>query len=134
MSSYLNFYLVPKEQPDKKLAFLSYSRSHEVYQRFSDNLNIAWAGDDELYTEITSADIDVILKDIDEDLSKANARRENYEKFCYGNPETIEEIVSIKEYIQELQHGKEYISFIGDIISDMSFKECAFCKLLCNIG
>ena len=51
MSSYLSFYLVPRAHPEEKLLLQSFSRSNEVYQRFSDNLNIAYAGNEEKYTK-----------------------------------------------------------------------------------
>ena len=94
MSSYLSFYLVPRAHPEEKLLLQSFSRSNEVYQRFSDNLNIAYAGNEEKYTKLTISDVESVIQDIDADITKAETRRTEYEKFCYGNPESIEEIIS----------------------------------------
>lgn len=131
MSSYLSFYLVPRAHPEEKLLLQSFSRSNEVYQRFSDNLNIAYAGNEEKYTKLTISDVESVIQDIDADITKAETRRTEYEKFCYGNPESIEEIISIKEYIRDLQSTRDYISFIRDILADLDYS--GFSDVLCNI-
>ena len=131
MSSYLSFYLVPRAHPEEKLLLQSFSRSNEVYQRFSDNLNIAYAGNEEKYTKLTISDVESVIQDIDADITKAETRRTEYEKFCYGNSESIEEIISTKEYIRDLQSTRDYISFIRDILADLDYS--GFSDVLCNI-
>lgn len=131
MSSYLSFYLVPRAHPEEKLPLHSFSRSNEVYQRFSDNLNIAYAGNEEKYTKLTISDVESVIQDIDADITKAETRRTEYEKFCYGNPEAIEEIISTKEYIRDLQSTRDYISFIRDVLTDLDYS--GFSDVLCNI-
>lgn len=131
MSSYLSFYLVPRAHPEEKLLLQSFSRSNEVYQRFSDNLNIAYAGNEEKYTKLTISDVESVIQDIDADITKAETRRAEYEKFCHGNPESIEEIISTKEYIRDLQSTRDYISFIRDILADLDYS--GFSDVLCNI-
>lgn len=131
MSSYLSFYLVPRAHPEEKLLLQSFSRSNGVYQRFSDNLNIAYAGNEEKYTKLTISDVESVIQDIDADITKAETRRTEYEKFCYGNPESIEEIISTKEYIRDLQSTRDYISFIRDVLTDLDYS--GFSDVLCNI-
>lgn len=131
MSSYLSFYLVPRAHPEEKLPLQSFSRSNEVYQRFSDNLNIAYAGNEEKYTKLTISDVESVIQDIDADITKAETRRTEYEKFCYGNPESIEEMISTKEYIRDLQSTRDYISFIRDVLTDLDYS--GFSDVLCNI-
>ena len=131
MSSYLSFYLVPRAHPEEKLLLQSFSRSNEVYPRFSDNLNIAYAGNEEKYTKLTISDVESVIQDIDADITKAETRRTEYEKFCYGNPESIEEIISTKEYIRDLQSTRDYISFIRDVLTDLDYS--GFSDVLCNI-
>ena len=132
MSSYLSFYLVPRAHPEEKLLLQSFSRSNKVYQRFSDNLNIAYAGNEEKYTKLTISDVESVIQDIDADITKAETRRTEYEKFCYGNPESIEEIISTKEYIRDLQSTRDYISFIRDVLTDLDYS--GFSDVLCNIN
>ena len=131
MSSYLSFYLVPKAHPEERLLLQSFSRSNEVYQRFSDNLSIAYAGNEEKYTKLTVSDVESVIQDLDGDIAKAEARRVEYEKFCHGNSELIEEIISTKEYIRDLQSTRDYISFIRDILTDLDYS--GFSDVLCNV-
>lgn len=131
MSSYLSFYLVPRAHPEEKLLLQSFSRSNEVYQRFFDNLSIAHAGNEEKYTKLTVSDVESVIRDLDDDIAKAEARRVEYEKFCHGNSELIEEMISTKEYIRDLQSTRDYISFIRDILADLDYS--GFSDVLCNI-
>lgn len=131
MSSYLSFYLVPKTHPEERLLLQSFSRSNEVYQRFFDNLSIAYAGNEEKYTKLTVSDVESVIRDLDDDIAKAEARRVEYEKFCHGNSELIEEMISTKEYIRDLQSTRDYISFIRDILTDLDYS--GFSDVLCNI-
>lgn len=131
MSSYLSFYLVPKAHPKERLLLQSFSRSNEVYQRFFDNLSIAYAGNEEKYTKLTVSDVESVIRDLDDDIAKAEARRVEYEKFCHGNSELIEEMISTKEYIRDLQSTRDYISFIRDILADLDYS--GFSDVLCNI-
>ena len=131
MSSYLSFYLVPKAHPEERLLLQSFSRSNEVYQRFFDNLSIAYAGNEEKYTKLTVSDVESVIRDLDDDIAKAEARRVEYEKFCHGNSELIEEVISTKEYIRDLQSTRDYISFIRDILADLDYSE--FSDVLYNV-
>ena len=131
MSSYLSFYLVPKAHPEERLLLQSFSRSNEVYQRFFDNLSIAYAGNEEKYTKLTVSDVESVIQDLDGDIAKAEARRVEYEKFCHGNSELIEEIISTKEYIRDLQSTRDYISFMRDVLTDLDYS--GFSDVLCNI-
>lgn len=131
MSSYLSFYLVPKAHPEERLLLQSFSRSNEVYQRFFDNLSIAYAGNEEKYTKLTVSDVESVIQDLDGDIAKAEARRAEYEKFCHGNSELIEEMISTKEYIRDLQSTRDYISFIRDILTDLDYS--GFSDVLCNV-
>lgn len=131
MSSYLSFYLVPKAHPEERLLLQSFSRSNEVYQRFFDNLSIAYAGNEEKYTKLTVSDVESVIQDLDGNIAKAEARRVEYEKFCHGNSELIEEIISTKEYIRDLQSTRDYISFIRDILTDLDYS--GFSDVLCNV-
>lgn len=131
MSSYLSFYLVPKAHPEERLLLQSFSRSNEVYQRFFDNLSIAYAGNEEKYTKLTVSDVESVIQDLDGDIAKAEARRAEYEKFCHGNSELIEEMISTKEYIRDLQSTRDYISFIRDILTDLDYG--GFSDVLCNV-
>lgn len=131
MSSYLSFYLVPKAHPEERLLLQSFSRSNEVYQRFFDNLSVAYASNEEKYTKLTVSDVESVIRDLDDDIAKAEARRVEYEKFCHGNSELIEEMISTKEHIRDLQSTRDYISFIRDVLADLDYS--GFSDVLCNV-
>jgi coproporphyrinogen III oxidase-like Fe-S oxidoreductase len=124
MSSYLSIYIVPKrtsqEEPKKHIILTAYSRSTEIYEYFSNNLHPTFIGNgkESHYTTITSSDITAIMQDFENDLKKAKDRLVEYEKYASNNPDYIEDIIDIKEYIHNLQYWKDKASFIMDIIND----------------
>ena len=138
MSSYLTIYIVPKRKSDKEekkyIPLTAYSRSSEMYQYFDENIHPAFIGNSEEvpYTTLTSESIMEVLNDFNNDINKAQTRLTEYEKYAKDNPEYIDEIISMKEYIQDLQYWRDKVSFIEDIIGDMSiYKEIE--EVCCNI-
>lgn len=133
MSSYLNIYGVPKDN-SKPVNIASFSRSHCIYSAFCDEINIAWAGNGEVYTDLTANDVDLVIRSIEEDLQSANKRLQVYEKYASQNPEYIQEIISLKEFIDELNTTKHYCEFIGFIVVDAAHSFSGFSKICCNVG
>lgn len=131
MSSYLNIYGVPKEGEPIKI--VSFSRSHCVYSAFCDTMNIAWAGEGKVYTDLTTADVEQVIKDINSDLKNASSRLQAYEKYASQNPEYIQEIISLQEYIEELTATMHYCEMIGTIVMHSSLSFSGFSKICCNI-
>ena len=139
MSSYLSFYIVPKrksdKEPKKHIILATYSGSSDIYQYFDENVHPVFIGnsDEVLYTTLTSENIRNVLSDFNEDIHKAQIRLTEYEKYAKDNLEYIEEILSIKKYIEDLQYWRGKISFIEDIIGDMDiYKEIE--EICCNIS
>ena len=66
MSSYLTFYIVPKEEGSKPISLIGYSRSSEIYQYFNDSINPAYVGtgDKINYTELTVSHVDKVINDL----------------------------------------------------------------------
>ena len=138
MSSYLNFYLIPKKEEGKEekyIALTSYSRNTEIYQRFSELLNPAFIGTEgEIkYSYISREDIEDVLQDFDKDIQKAKARLSEYEKYAAGNCECINDIIEMKEYLEELQYWRAKASFIADIIEDIDLYNEDLEKMACNV-
>lgn len=123
MSSYLSFFIVPKRKSDKEpkqyIIIAAYSRSTDIYQYFNESINPAWAGSEEKYTTLSLECVNQVIKDFDDDINKGKARLNEYEKYAKDNPEYIDEIISMKEYISDLEYWKAKASFIGDMLSDM---------------
>lgn len=137
MSSYLSFYIVPKRKTQKEskkyIIIASYSRSTELYQYFDEHIHPVYCGSDIRYTPLSSEDVSSVLADFNDDISKAQARLTEYEKYVKDNPEYIDEIISTKEYIQDLQYWRDKATFIEDMLSDMPCYE-EIEEICCNIG
>ncbi len=136
MSSYLSFYIVPKrksqEEPKQYIPLTAYSRNSDIYQFFDENLNIAYYGNEDNYTVLNIDSVNKVLADFNEDITKATIRLTEYEKYAKDNPEYINEIIELKEYISDLNYWKNKTSFIADIIEDMNcYKKIE--EVCCNI-
>lgn len=138
MSSYLTIYIVPKRKSEKEekkyIPLTSYSRNSEIYRYFYENIHPAYIGSEEPvpYTVLTSESINIVLTAFADSISKAQTRLTEYEKYVSGNPEYIDEIIELKEYIKNLQYWKDKTSFVQDIINDISvFSEIE--EVCCNI-
>lgn len=135
MSSYLNFYIVPKEENSKPISLISYSRNNEVYRYFNENLNPAYIGIEETqYTELNISKIDLVLNDISSDINSINNRLLEYEKHANGNIEVIEEILNQKEYLKDIINAKNIIEFIKSLILESAYSWADYNKVLCNIS
>lgn len=133
MSSYLTFYAVPKEEGIKPIALISYSRNTEIYQYFNDNLVIAYMGTEDCpYTELTSDKVRIVLDDVIRDISRTEKRIFEYEKYAAGNSEIINEILSLKEYLETLYYCRSRIEFIQEIVADIRFND-KLKAIYCNV-
>lgn len=146
MSSYLNFYLVPKKKEGQKsnpkpLRVASFSRGSELYYRCSQTLNPAWAGngDEPLYSEFTASDANNLANDAKDDLQKARKRLEDasnaYKSLTMLTSEQIDsyvqEYTSMSDYIKELEKEVAILEHIAGIVEDLEYSD--FEKILINI-
>lgn len=136
MSSCLNFYLVPKDDENKRLNIYSFSRSHPIYQAFNDNMSLPFMGDDlkPIYEELSINDVNNILNDLQNRINSSNNRLQEYERYASKNIEYIEEIISQKEYIEELKCTIAYVQMIKYLFDDMQYNSSPFSKILINEG
>lgn len=81
MSSYLTIYGVPKNE-GKPIDIVSFSRSHCIYSAICDEVNVAWAGESEVYTNLNTSDLDGVIHSIEEDIKSSAERLTLYEKIC----------------------------------------------------
>ena len=128
MSSYLSFFIVPRrkdlqKEPKKHIIIASYCRSTEIYQYFDENIHPVWAGNEEEYTTITIENLTLVFNDFNKDIEKAKARLVEYEKYASHNPDYIQEIIETKEYISDLEAWRNKLTFIEDMLNDMSCYE-----------
>lgn len=99
MSSYLTIYGVPKNE-GKPIDIVSFSRSHCIYSAICDEVNVAWAGESEVYTNLNTSDLDGVIHSIEEGIKSSAERLTLYEKYAANNPDYIEEIILLKEYLE----------------------------------
>ena len=135
MSSYLTFYIVPKEEGSKPIALLNYSRNNDIYQYFVDNVRVAFVGMEKnpQYTELTEEKIDWVIHDLKSDISKAQKRVEEYEHHVDGNMDIIEEIISQKDYIDDLKYALSETEFIKQFVTEATHSWSDYNKVLCNV-
>lgn len=136
MSSYLTFYLKPKEQ-EKPLMFTSYSKSTDVYQAYYEELHPAFIGngDEPNYTELTSEMALQVVNAAREDLKKAekalNNRIAAYKELGNMSDEAIQDIAETKDYIEDLKSNLIELQCIYRWVGDIGYSD--FEKVLINI-
>lgn len=133
MSSYLTIYGVPKNE-GKPIDIVSFSRSHCIYSAICDEVNVAWAGESDVYTNLTTEMIDQVVRIIEEDLKSCTSRLQIYEKYASQNSKYIQKIINLQEYIEELNTTKSYCEMIGTIVMQCSLSLSGFSKICCNIS
>ena len=156
MSSYLTFYLVPKKTKKRydynkddgsseievelstgtPLAFLSYSRGSEIYQAFNETLNPAYAGMEEKYTELTTADCDLVITELEKEIKSTEKRLKiNYKMLKEGgySSELWEDIHTMEEYLEEQKQILEEVHYISSFVYECINGYNDFEKVLINI-
>lgn len=136
MSSYLSIYIVPKRKSDKEekkhILLAASSRNTELYQYFSENMHPVFAGKEDSYTTITKESIREVVTDLSNDISNSKDRLAEYEKYAKDNPDYIQEIIELKQYISDLQYTQGKVAFIDDIVEDIDFYN-EIEEVCCNI-
>lgn len=136
MSSYLSFYIVPKRKSDSEekqhIILTSFSRNSDIYQYFWENINPAYCGNEEKYTTLTKENVRRVIDDFEKDIDSYQKRLIEYEKYAGTQPDYIEEIINLKEEIENLIYWKNKTSFIQDIIEDISIYD-KIEEICCNI-
>lgn len=101
MSSYLSIYASFKGD-EKKHLLHTVSRSSELYTTLNDNLTLKFSYKDTIYNKVESTDLLSVLQSVKDDIDASEKRVYQYEKYAANNSSYIEEIITLKEYIQEL--------------------------------
>ena len=142
MSSYLSFYLKPKDKPDAKpMLFISYSRASDVYHWFYEELNPAFIGNDDKpkYSELSADDCKRVLDAAKENLRSTNQhftdRIEAFQKLTNVDAETVnaytQDYTETKKFIRELEETVAELECIYYWVSEIIYSD--FEKVLINI-
>lgn len=137
MSSYLSIYIVPKRKSNKEekkhILVAAFSRNSEIYQYFNENIHPAYNGNKEHpYTTITKDRIQDVITDLSRDISSSKDRLMEYEKYAKDNPDYIQEIIELKQYISDLQYVQGEVCFIEEMVDSINFYEDIE-EVCCNI-
>lgn len=136
MSNYLNIYLKRKENPEgSPLLFMSFSRNHPIYRAVVDAIAPVWAGDENIYTELTYDNLTECINTLDIDISNLVNKINEYEKTVLKNPKSdiIEQLVEYKELYKEMENDNSNLVFIRCFTDDITKGYSDFSKVLCNI-
>ena len=119
MSSYLNLFL--KERGSKYLSFMSFNRNSDIYQLIDEEIPCLYSskGDKK---KITPEALGNIIKDLSNNIAKSSERL-SIMKECNSS---IEDILDIKNYIDNLKRVLENISFLRNIATECTFDYCDF--------
>lgn len=137
MSCYMNFHLLPKKDAGRKdnekyLFLFNISRNHPVYTAIMDNIPIPYGVEN--YFKINKSMIDQVVEDINEELQHTKNRLVEYEKHC-TTIDCVEEILSTKEYLEELQDTLGFILTLQEILLNIeSFNWVDFEGMYVTIG
>lgn len=145
MSSYLNFYVVPKKEykingkESEPLHICSISRNNEIYQAFQESISPVFVGMEEThYTELTAEKMKQVVSDYSTEVKRMEKQYQNkcdiIEKLTKVEEETIDELVHTKEYLDEITDALKELNFINDIVYDISIGCSDFEKVLINVG
>ena len=136
MSSYLNIYLKRKENPEgSPLLFMSFSRNHPIYRAIVEAIAPVWAGDEDIYTELTYENLTECIDTLDEEINHIVNKIIEYEKAVLKNPKSdiIEQLIEYKEIYKEMEENNHNLVFIRWFTDDITKGYSDFSKVLCNI-
>ena len=136
MSSYLNIYLKRKENPEgSPLLFMSFSRNHPIYRAIVEAIAPIWAGDEDVYTELTYENLTECIDTLDEEINHIVNKIIEYEKAVLKNPKSdiIEQLIEYKEIYKEIEENNHNLVFIRWFTDDITKGYSDFSKVLCNI-
>lgn len=150
MSSYLTFFLVPKKSKKRykdgaeeeikltqePLALCSFCRSSDIYQVISEELNPAYAGNYDKYSEITYLDIKNVCDTYkNEHIETTKRRLETLYKIVRATADSdiIDDIMNTEEYLRDCEFILEKLKALRDIIYEVYEGYGDFEKVLINI-
>lgn len=117
MSSYMSVFLSFKGSDEKHMIY-TVSRSNDFYQAIIENIHINYSGEETVYNELTESDLSKVLADIREEYRGYEKRLTEYEKYAANNPDYINDILSLKERIEELNAVYTQIMFLRDMFDE----------------
>lgn len=125
--NHLTFYVKPKDG-GKPIDILTFGRSTEVFQYFTDHLKFSSE-----FTKISENDVREIQSALTTDIYRNKMRLETYEKYAHINADLVEEVLGIKEYIGQLTKAKFYIDFIMLMVEESELSYSRSSEICCTV-
>lgn len=111
------------KRPSEKRYLLSYVGCSNIYSLFRDLGIDHYCGmDGNSYAELTSSVLDNALEDVKNDIKTVKNKIKTYEKLAQGNKEIIDEVISSKEYLEELFDTKKDVEFLDTLLQKLKWE------------
>lgn len=158
MSSYLNFYIVPKKSKKKyhfdaesktekeevveiskgePVLLMSISRADEVYQAFNDTLNPPYFYKGNEFSELTYDDVRRVVTDFEKSVKSTEDRLKVTYKMMKESgyhEELFEEIMSFENYLSEQKETLSELKSISSLVYNITEDYTDIEKILINVG
>ena len=114
---------------------MSFSRNHPIYRAVVEAVVPVWAGDGDVYTELTYDNLTECINTLDTDISNLVNKINEYEKAVLKNPKSdiIEQLVKYKELYKEMENDNSNLVFMRCFTDNITKGYSDFSKVLCNI-
>ena len=114
---------------------MSFSRNHPIYRAVVEAIAPVWAGNEDVYTELTFDNLTECINTLDEETNHIVNKIIEYEKAVLKNPKSdiIEQLTEYKEIYKEMEENNHYLTFIRWFTNDIIKGYSDFSKVLCNI-
>lgn len=135
MSSKLKFYKLSVQDDDneKVTQIISFSRNDDIYNYFNDNCDIQNCYGGMKYSTISESDVEKVVSDINDDIRSEEKRLSEYEKYAMRDPKYIDDILTMKERIEDLNRTLHYAEFIRMMVYQSNFLCSGNDKIVANI-
>jgi hypothetical protein len=130
----LNIYGIDKET-DKNIFIVDINRNSELYSQFQDRISLKFPSDDGTDLNLVELDTDlmnIIIADINNQIYNSTARLNEYEK--RAGLDIVEDIISMKDYIDELKFAEAQAYMILYMVQAIEFGYSGFKSIKCNIS
>ncbi len=132
MSSFINFYLVPKSNPQEHLTFLCYGSDTVIYEFLYPEVSYAYNDKtkDANYTELSYGFLNRVIDDIDSTIQANNERIGVY--YNLKLEDSVDNICSLQKRNKELQDTLNILTTLLNMIDCMEFGCSKFIRMEVN--
>ena len=114
---------------------MSFSINHPIYRAVVEAIAPVWAGDEDIYTELTYENLTECIDTLDKEINHIVNKIVEYKKAVLKNHKSdiIEQLIKYKEIYKEIEENNHNLVFIRWFTDDITKGYSDFSKVLCNI-